>query len=475
MWPFSKQRDTGNLRLSLSDSLQQVVSKERVWPPEEHEARLARYGRYRRMFLGDHWSVFHDPLRGADHDLFAQYYVTINLAAQVSHTAADILFGEPPRFLATDVAFQPLVDRIAEENDLASQLPQAARGQSYRGDAVFKVRYEDQRVIIAPLPPETFFPIFNPEDPSKVDGVWVAWVRKTGDGSRGRGQEAEILRVEVHTPGQIQNLALPYKNGRLGSPLNLQHIEPNTPEFVATGISEIPIVHIPNLQTDDSGPFGISDYAFFESIQRELNNRMSQIGGVLDKHADPNMVIPSGALDPEGNFRTVTQKAWPIEQGDATPQYVTWDGKLDASFRQMEMLQDLFFMTAGLSPATLGFSRPGFTSADSGRAIYLRQLRTLRWVQNKRAPWTRGLARLFCIAQEFLAAHHPDHRGLEPTDVQVLWRDGLPTDRSADIEDAARGISGRVLSLEQAVRLAQGLEGDNLMREVEAIRNDRPA
>jgi len=472
MWPFSRQPRTTN-------TTRNVLSREKIWPPEEHEERLARYERYRKLYRGEHFSVFNDPVRGSDHDLFPQYYITTNLAAQVSHTAADLLFGEPPNFIAEDGARQETIDRLVTENDLFTTLLKSARGQSYRGDSVFKIRWSPEaggRVVIESLAPDAYFPIFDPDDPTRNESVWVAWVRSGGaDRSGDRGlwarpsdEASEVLRVEVHTPGQIQNLVFPYKNGRLGAPMDLAGVAPDVPEFVATGIDEIPLIHIPNAVTDDTGPFGLSDYVFFEDIQREINNRLSQIGNVLDKHADPNMVIPLQALDAEGAFRAVTQKAWPIDQADVRPEYVTWDGKLDAAFREVELLEELFFMASGISPGTLGVARAGLVE-ESGRAIHLRQLRTLKWIENKRAAWNQGLTRMFSIAQQFLAAHSPDHADAQPTKVQILWNDGLPTDRTANIEDAVKAVEGGVMSVERGVRLAQGLEGENLTAEVQAI------
>lgn len=480
-WPFTSRGHSAPAtsvftKASLAGSAQ--PDRPSVWPPPEHEERLARYERYRNLYMGRHFEVFHDPLRGADHDLFAQYYITVNLAAQVSQVAADLLFGEPPQFAAERDSLQGLIDNLVRRNDLVSQLQRAARGQSYRGDAVFKVCWEPDaetggRVILAPLAPDMYFPVFHPDDPNQVESVWVAWLRPDARG------EPTILRVEVHTPGRIQNLAFPYRNGRLGSPLPIENLSPGLPEEVITGLDEIPLVHIPNAQTDDSGPFGISDYAFFEPIQREINNRLSQIGTVLDKHADPNMVIPLQALDAQGEFRAVTQKAWPIDQGDPRPEYITWDGKLESAFRELEMLKEFFFLASGVSPSTLGVSTgTGLGgSTESGRAIQLRQIRTLKWIENKRASWTTGLKRLFRIAQKLLIAHggFPAGERAEPTPVQILWRDGLPTDRAADIDDAVRAVGGGVMSLRRGIQLAQGLEGEGLAGEEAQIRADRGA
>jgi len=471
MWPFRAR--------PMRQTTDPVLSKDRVWPPAEHEERLARYERNRRIYRGEHFAVFTHPMRGADHDLDPQCYVTANIAAQVSHTASDLLFGEAPRFIADLPEAQRLIDGLVRENDLITQLQRAARGQSYRGDAVFKVRWDLGRAVIECARPDSYFPVYDPQDPQRLLSVVVAWlvseegVRPVGTFWPLRGEPRAVLRMEVHTRGRIENLAFPYRNGRLGAALDVADVDAEAAPLVETGIDEIPLVHIANMQTDDSGPFGLSDYAFFESIQAELNNRLSQVSSVLDKHADPNMIVPLQALDTRGSFKAVSQKAWPLDPGDVRPEYVTWDGQLDAAFREIELLKELFFVVSGVSPTTLGVSRGG-ASEESGRAIQLRQLRTLKWIENKRAAWTHGLKAMFRIAQKLTLAHSaPDpNAGLpsEPVDVQILWNDGLPTDRTADIEDAVRGVQGGVMSVETGIRLAQGLEGEQLAAEEARIR-----
>ena len=99
--------------------------------------------------------------------------------------------------------------------------------------------------------------------------------------------------------------------------------------------------------------------------------RVAQISRILDKHADPNLYGPDSALEHdaqtgEWKFRG-GGKFYPVGPGEQPPGYVTWDGQLDAAFREIELLMEQLYILSETSAAAFGQLKSGL--AESGSAL----------------------------------------------------------------------------------------------------------
>ena len=63
-----------------------------------------------------------------------------------------------------------------------------------------------------------------------------------------------------------------------------------------TGYPGLLVEHIPNWRLDDMF-WGISDYHDLDSLFDALNNRVSRIDSILDKHSDPKLILPPGSME----------------------------------------------------------------------------------------------------------------------------------------------------------------------------------
>ncbi|MDT2238354.1 hypothetical protein P7H19_21625 [Paenibacillus larvae] len=59
-----------------------------------------------------------------------------------------------------------------------------------------------------------------------------------------------------------------------------------------------------NYGTDESWE-GIDDLSEHKAIFDEIDNRLSQIANILDKHADPAMAIPTGSLEEDDDGQPI--------------------------------------------------------------------------------------------------------------------------------------------------------------------------
>jgi len=471
-------------------SVNAVDTQER-WPTTLADLqRMQAYETYLNLFLGRHQPVF-EPRRRPDEGP----YVTTNILGAISRLTVHRLFGEAPRPRAkarseslvpsaeyttdgADVSAQPgtrnpeqaLLDFLCQSNAWQQLCYQGALGGSYRGDTVFKVRYEAARdaVIIEEVPPSCFFPERSEEQQEEIVAVSLARGLTPPSGhpspnGRGEGGEADVawLVEEYHTPGLIENrlwklIAVPGEARYLRQPVELAalaataELEP----VVQTGLDVIPIVHIPNRKIAETGIWGQSDYVDLLSLQEALNRRKTQTGSILDKHADPLLAIDESFLDENRRLQMDRIRAIPLVQDEPPPQYITWDGKLADSRAEADDLLQRILLVAGISPESFGLGRG--SSAESGRAIALRQVMTTSTVAGKRLMWEPGLRKLLSIATRMYLAHVRDRlaraRALRPEEIAIEFGDGLPRDFSEAIRDEVALQGAGLASKETSLR-----------------------
>jgi len=63
-------------------------------------------------------------------------------------------------------------------------------------------------------------------------------------------------------------------------------------------------------------------------------------------------------------------KFWPLESGEAPPVYITWDGKLESGFKEIELFMDQLFALSETSSALFGDPKK-LQREDSSAALYV--------------------------------------------------------------------------------------------------------
>jgi hypothetical protein len=440
-----------------------------TYPPKGHQERIAAYQRFEKLFLGQHKDLY---LTSPGRYQMVRYIVA-NFAGLISRLAADLLFGEQPDFVAADEdqTAQEALTRIVTDNHLHATNYESALSNSFRGDAVYKARWgrrtpqsEQPEAIIEEVPASIYFPELDEDDIRKVVRVTLAWVKRDPKDVR-----RLYLRVEVHEPGLIRhqlfdmgsapsitvagtNAAISLGGKQLSQvPLNTLEAYADLPEEEETGLDHIPIFHVPNFRYG-SRFWGISDYEGLESLFEALNNRVSQVDLVLDKHVAPKIILPPGFIDEDGKVRLDQMETIQLGPGDAPPSYLTWEGQLSAAGEQYNRLLDLLFMLSETAPSAFGLDKFGI--AESGRALRLRLLRTLAKINRKRLYYDTALKQALLSAQVLDVTHGSG--GYEPAEPTIQWADGLPEDMVEMVEIEAQRLAAGNTSVESSVRRLDG-------------------
>ena len=432
----------------------------KIYPPAGHTERVNGYARNEKLFLGDHKTVFNiQPGR-----FQMLHYIVANFPAALSRICADFLFGEEPDFTAApreeteQEAAQGALDEIIARNSLHVLNYESALSNSFRGDAVYKVRWgvrnpagggdQNPEAIIEEVPASIFFPQVAEDDVRQITGVTIAWLKRDP-----ADPMKQYLRVEEHEVGLIRHRLHLITGQTPGQQVALNTLEQykDVPEEERTELPVIPVVHVPNFRYG-SRFWGISDYQGLEAMFEAINNRLSQIDVVLDKHVAPKIILPPGYVDNDGKVRFDQMEAIMLTPGDQPPSYLTWEGQLQAAGAQYDRLLDLLMITAEIAPSVFGLEKFGL--AESGRALRLRLLRTLAKINRKRLYYDAGLKRVLLIAQMLDATRGAGkYTPAEPT---IAWADGLPEDMVEMAEIEVQRMAAGNSSVESSIRRMDG-------------------
>ena len=437
-----------------------------TWPPPTEAERLERYAQNRLLFEGKHEQVYKDWIRLLREDQQATLEMVLNWHKRLTLLFADLLLGEPPRITAgdKDSQEQETVERIIEDNGLFNVAYEVALDVSRYGTGIFKVRY-DGRAIIEGQQPAIWFPVVKPDNIKEIQAHVLAWTYEEDTQERGKTVTKKYLQTEIHEKGKITTAKYPIENNIIGPVLEYKETE--------TGVDEFLIVPVNNVLTTDR-VMGLDDYSDLDSVIQELETRIAQISRILDKHADPNMYGPDTALehDPATGqwiFRG-GGKYFPVGQGEQPPGYVTWDGQLEAAFRQIDLLMEQLYILSETSAAAFGQLKAGL--AESGTALKRLMMAPLAKVNRIRMRFDPALKEVLWLAS-MLERAQGMAGAVVLENIHIDWKDGLPDDDVELTQNETQRYAAGLTSLESSLRRLYGLEGQALQEEIDRIKGEQ--
>lgn len=460
------------------------------FPPANAIERIAKYRKMKKLYDGKQGEVYERAtalLKDTPHaSKLKALYIAVNIADPIVTKAADLLVGEPPVFnsgIGDDTPQQFAINSYVEENDLVKLIHESALANGYRGDSWIKVRYDyrqdysallsrglpipydaEMEPIIEHVAADCVFPITSDGDVKKFKSVVIAsveWVVSQND-------EIPFLNVEHHLPGYIINeryKLMQYEGGvdnTYGFSVQLFKIAEKVGEsgLVPTGVPHLLVHHIPYKSTDDQWE-GKGTLEAIESKLIAINDRVVQIDYILQKHSDPIMYGPETG----GNsvLRVGGGIYIPVANDEKTPGYMTWDGKLEGAFRELEMLIGMVFQIAEtpqwLFGTVLGDQNSGGTgtSHTDGAAIKARFMPILTKVARIRTHYDRALRDALYNCQLLDIAHgDADFEAVYPV---IHWQDGLPHNEKEQAEIMAiRTGSKPTIDVSTAIKRMDGVD-----------------
>jgi hypothetical protein len=318
-------------------------------------------------------------------------YLALGLAREVALLYSDLAFGNPVNAYASVKDADDALDRIIELNKLDQQLSEASISQAVKGGVVFK-NYLDNESRITFVEADYYFPVFSPFDKQKLLQEHIAFPYVE--------DKQQYLLVETYKQddqGHYWCITTKYKFSGNKAGTEISKTEVKTP------LTTSPLTYVPFIRSG-SNFYGDSIYKGSVPLYDELNNRVTQISNVLDKHSDPSMWAFSSVFDENGNLNHKGGKVYEVMDdgegkaiGDKPIGYITWDWSSDANFKFIEeIVFKVLSMVSPLAPALYGLDK---ASQASGRATILKSWRSQCKISRSYMYWRPALKEILYKAQ----------------------------------------------------------------------------
>lgn len=248
--------------------------------PDEVQ-RLQRYSTYWKFYLGKHWEFERedgDPLVKLNYfGKFIDKHVTFLVGRGFETSVPDAL----------EQVTKPFVDEVWRYNNRDVTLEKMALTAGVSGDAFVQVAYTEPTELEKQIRPysqgkikisvkssDTVFPKWNPLNLDEMESVKIVTVFRNdtvgGDGKPG-------MTVRTFTQEITKHVIIEQYDGE-------------SPKILINSLGEIPLVHIKNLIVPGE-PYGKSDGHDLVDLQRELNEKSTDISDTIHYHSAPITVI----------------------------------------------------------------------------------------------------------------------------------------------------------------------------------------
>ena len=450
------------------------------FPKDIDQNRIDQYVHYDSLYLGEHFEAF--KIKG-EKDFSKQYnklrYVVANFAGLMSRVMADMLFGEKATFEFKDNNNQKYIDSVIADNQLFTQLYESALANSRRGDSIFKLRTGQlqnnpsapEQVIIEEVTPAIYFPVLDINgNRYKPKEDVLAWTFKSNG--------IDYLHREIHRPGYIFHEIYTYSISERKIIAQVKVEEFGFQEIEETGVDRSLIFHIPNVR-DGTGFWGTSDYKDLEQLFFALNNRVTKIDNILDKHSDPILAVPPGVIGEDGKVKKEALGMFEVDNetpGFNKPEYIVWNANLESAEKEIEKLVEMLFLFSEISPASFGLDKNG--QAESGRALKLKLIATIRKRNRKIRYYDQVLKDMFEATIQLARARGISTDGVKPGAPErpnIKWSDGVVNDTTEMVDIAVKRIDAGLSSKSDEIARLDDLTPEEAERKAKEIEKENAA
>lgn len=362
----------------------------------QDSTRLRRYEEHWRFYTGIHWSFRRED---------GEPLVTANYCRAVVNKKASFLVGkgvtlQVPEPLAEIT--KPVLEEVWKYNNKMRLLLEFAITGGVTGDVFALVTYEPPpaaRLMINPytqgririrlLGSHQVFPKWNPLNREALEFVRI------------------ITEVKDNTPPsaveQASPVRPPYQRqstqaGAVGVNRPRRYVEDIYPDRIVEGwdgegmptvrpneLGEIPLIHMIN-EPCPGEYFGMSDLDGIIDIQREFNEKMTDISDIINYHSAPITII-TGARAKQ--LEKGPKAMWAGLPAEAKVFNLELGGDLGASHKYLEFVRQVMFDLSGLPEGSLGRIQP--ISNTSAAALQVQFQPLIETTERKAPGYERGI------------------------------------------------------------------------------------
>lgn len=382
---------------------------------EVHGPRMARYAQAWAFYLGHHWAYRREA---------GEPQLVFNYVKALSDFLTNFTFSRGV-FFTCDKQYQhiipALLDRIwAVDNNKEQLLWEMGNIGSVTGDCFVKVAYEPPytdpaghahpgRVLILPINPSFAFPEWHPHSKGRMVRFKLKY-RFWGTAPEGTRQ------VYTYTEIITDDIIEEYVNDELIDQ------RPNP-------LGVIPVVHISN-HIASASPWGLSDILDVIPLNREYNEKATEISDIINYHTAPVTIITGGK---PSNLEKGAKKVWAM-QSDKAKIYNLEGGEagLPPALEFLDRLKTTMHEMTGVPESALGMAQP--ISNTSGVALSIQFMPTMLRYSLKKTQYGTGMQEINKLALLTLFTHEPETRLYDPNTDGIMQEGQPPMVNPADPE-----------------------------------------
>jgi Phage portal protein, SPP1 Gp6-like len=442
----------------------------RTWPPAVVDEHWQKVEDYRRRYENDRGARLSYATEFSRTAYGRRIYTPVGLAREVCNFSAEMLFSAPPTITFEDD--EDLLEGILDANGLDARLTAIAAMIATEGRGGLRI-INDENVADVPLITHVHEDeiIWDERHGSFIVGGAVIIERQPKMQS---GITNDVYRlVEEHTKGAVSRQLYRGTGSMLGSPVDMGTLD----EFAGLPEEEKTGLDVPTLIRWDNVSGGYSDLAGAEAILDRIDAEVSYGAEKSEKsrpvsYADASLFDANGRVDlsgiiplRRGRMRELEDDPTKNLAGTIQPEFQAGE-----TIAWIDFLTDAALMFMGYSKASYGRDEGG--SADSGKALRLRQARTLLKKAGKDRMAVEAITNALAVAM----AWHDSGSKVADYRTEITLGDGLPRDSMEDAQEAVTWDGAGAISLEEKIRTRRPeWDEDAIDEEVERIRAEAPA
>lgn len=386
--------------------------------------------------------------------------VHLPIAADISATSSDLLFGEEVKLTCVDAKenddssearmAQSRLEVIARRNNLHALLNEAAESCSAMGDVYLKIGWDRDDPMKCPRlqvgQGDAAWPEYRFGKLCAIHFFSNLRVMKSP-----YGEKAVVIRAyERYEPGKIVTRLFRGSDSDLGEDmgddaLGMLGIAPE----VTMGAQEMAAVHIPNIRPNRlfrGSMMGRSDFDGLRSLMDALDEAYSSWMRDI-RLAKARLIVPAEYLRRKASDLFPDDvKAPPMFEFDedvetlcaldSDPEKVGSNAITPSQFairadEHQKTCNDLIVQIvtkAGYAPQTFGMNIEGL--AQSGTALNIREKKSIKTCGKKQAYWHDALEDLLTVMLHIDAEQFPDNKVADGVHVHVRFADAFANDVS---------------------------------------------
>lgn len=400
------------------------LNPDKEFPPQEEAERINAYKHYAELFDVSHFKDFNNygSRLIANFDEYIKLPVLLAYQRMSTIKLADMAIGAPPSITVNDDdVMTDHVSDIRDQTEFDSKLYEALIDYSRYGVTVFRLFNDDDvpeedRGNFAVWNPAEWFPIIRRDGTRRIVEHVLAWRVNFGT-STNPNWYLEVQRHPIKGGFYIEErYAMDEGGGHIRRKLTSKRVDTNGMPCMVQYVANLP---------STTNIYGTSDYKVINELVFKATERMRQILHILDKHADPSMTGPSTMLqanEETGELEFKTSQFYAVSPGEEHPEYMTWDGQLEAAFKALEVLLNQIYVMSEMGEALLGNTQ-GAGQAVSGTAMRYKMVSPLEKARRVTNSLSLPLKRLFSWLIQV-----EDGKKIRFQDINIIWGDSLPKD-----------------------------------------------